>query len=419
MRVLWFAINPSMYDEKKVGGWIASLERIMRQYHPEISLGIAFEHEDTCFRKESGNVTYYPMHKKISGKDKFRVKFDYAYDWQLLKKNVMAVVEDFKPDIIQCFGSEWPFAAIASEVSVPVVVHMQGFMNAITVACQLSYSDYDRFRYSGFHPMQIYRNWRMNCRKAYVDGAERQILKSVKYFMGRTHWDKRVVEHYGSNAQYYHCEEAIRQEIYDTPHRWQFAQQPKMSLITVSQATEVKGNEMILRTARILKEDFHFDFVWKVAGNKDCFRQFEKKTGILASDVNVELLGFIDAQTIARELSQAQLYIHPAIIDNSPNSLCEAQLVGCPVVSANVGGISQLVEDGKTGILYPYNEPHTLAFRIMELHNNRMLLEALSGEESRVARKRHAPETIAADMTDIYSKIITHYRENHKKNVAE
>ena len=45
----------------------------------------------------------------------------------------------------------------------------------------------------------------------------------------------------------------------------------------------------------------------------------------------------IDSEQVAQELSSSRVYIHPAIIDNSPNSLCEAQIVGCPVIAANVG----------------------------------------------------------------------------------
>ena len=42
MRVLWFSVTPSLYDEKKYGGWIASLERIVKKYGNNIELAISF-----------------------------------------------------------------------------------------------------------------------------------------------------------------------------------------------------------------------------------------------------------------------------------------------------------------------------------------------------------------------------------------
>ena len=57
MKVLWFAVNPSLYDahrngEHNGGGWIASLEKIIRT-SDNIRLGVAFEHPDPIFKKEN------------------------------------------------------------------------------------------------------------------------------------------------------------------------------------------------------------------------------------------------------------------------------------------------------------------------------------------------------------------------------
>ena len=68
MKVLWFAVNPSLYDahrngEHNGGGWIASLEKIIRT-SDNIRLGVAFEHPDPIFKKEIDGVCYYPIRVK-------------------------------------------------------------------------------------------------------------------------------------------------------------------------------------------------------------------------------------------------------------------------------------------------------------------------------------------------------------------
>lgn len=64
MKVLWFAVTPSLYETLNKGhnggGWIASLEQIIRSA-PDIRLGIAFEHSDRIFKKEIDDVCYYPI----------------------------------------------------------------------------------------------------------------------------------------------------------------------------------------------------------------------------------------------------------------------------------------------------------------------------------------------------------------------
>ena len=124
--------------------------------------------------------------------------------------------------------------------------------------------------------------------------------------------------------------------------------------------------------------------------------------------MNVEPIGYIDDPAIIEELSKADFFIHPSIIDNSPHTVCEAQLIGCPVISSNVGGLPQLVSDGETGWLYPYNEPHTLAFLIGNLRGNKDLLEEVSHRETEIALKRHDPKRITGELIEVYERICSY-----------
>ena len=415
MKVLWFSATPSLYEEKKFGGWIASLELVVRNYCKNIELGIAFEHPDSVFKKETDNVTYYPMNIQCGAIGKLKSKANPNSKWDALKKKSLAVIEDFKPDIIQVFGSEWPYGALAEEVSIPVVIHMQGFLNVYNTSDSLAYRTFDDLCYHKFSPKSVLNGLLVKKRRQNQNEFEKQIMKKNRYFFGRTEWDKNIVRYYSPDAKYFYCPEALRPAIYDSQVKWSYHEDKKMNIVTISHAGTLKGNEILLRTAKILKEDFGFDFEWRVAGNPKAFSIFERKVGVKHEDVNIKLLGLIDADTIAKELSQAHIYVHPAIIDNSPNSLCEAQLIGCPVVTANVGGIPQLVTNEKTGILDPYNEPHTLAFCIMNLNNDREKLTMLSDNERKTALERHSPSAIAKYLTDYYEEIISDFSSNSRQ----
>ncbi len=396
--------------------------------------------------------------------------------WELLKPKCLKVIEDFKPDVIQVFGSEWPFGALAEEINIPIIIHMQGFMNVYVLSDDLAFSRADRLCFQIGNPKSIlislYQMLFYQKHQKYTKSFEQQIMKANRYFFGRTEWDRRLVEMYGApDSTYFYCPEALRSEIYE--EKWEYHKSSlstskdcdvgninkiikvnetdettttgngnptnptatvgntsninnvtntsnvnyackatntlmrnldeKLEIITVSQAGSRKGNEIILRTADILKNDFHLNFTWKVAGSKDAFHLFEKKSGLRHEDLNIELLGFIPASEVAKQLSTSHVYVHPSIADNSPNSLCEAQVVGCPVIAANVGGIPQLVEDGKTGLLYPYNEPHMLAYLLMKLDEEQ--LRELSANERRIAIERHDPKKIADVLMNTYEEI--------------
>ena len=122
--------------------------------------------------------------------------------------------------------------------------------------------------------------------------------------------------------------------------------------------------------------------------------------------MGIELLGMIGSEEIIEEMRSADLFVHPSIMDNSPNTVCEAQLIGCPVIASNVGGLPDLVENGKTGFLYPYNEPHTLAFMIANLRGDKKLLSEISKNEVTEARRRHDPQMIAEVMFRAYETIV-------------
>ena len=406
MRVLWFSVTPSLYDEKKYGGWIASLERIVKKYGNNIELAIAFEYQEDKLKVEKNGVVYYPINISNTVKDRLIEKVDFTYSWNRLKLKMLNVIEDFMPDVIQCFGSEWPYGLIAECTNIPVVIHMQGFSNIYSESCELVYSDWEYIRCNNFNPKVAFTT--LTNKKKNEDGLskERHLMKINRFFMGRTHWDEEIVRNYSPKSKYYYCPEALRPEIYDAP-KWTSNKSENMRLITITQAGTLKGNEIILRTAKILKEQFNFPFKWEVAGNAEAFRVAERKTRIRHEDYNISLLGMIDASEVAEKLANSDLYIHPAIIDNSPNSLCEAQVIGCPVIAANVGGIASLVDDGKTGILYPYNEPHMLAFKIMELGQNRELLKFLLENEIKTAIERHNPEDIYLYLYSVYKNVLS------------
>lgn len=399
MKVLWFSITPSCYDVKNTGSWIQALEEIFRKYLPEVELGIAFEHSDNVFKVERNGVTYYPVNTPKSNSP--------LKHFEEIRPKYLNVINDFKPDIVHCFGTErHHYGLLAKDVKVPFVIHMMGFMNIYDAMEDMALHSLDYWKYFSFNPLKVYLNHKATKRtKAENQMLEKQVMECNRYFMGRTEWDKNIVKYYSHDAEYFHCPEAIRPEIYNALVRWNFKKDSKIRLVTIGNSGSLKGNDVMLKAAWLLKNEFHVDFEWIYTSDPYKMGFFEKVVGIKHADVNIKLIGRIDAKRIAEELSKAELYIHPSIIDNSPNTLCEAQLVGIPVIAANTGGLAQMVEDGKTGVLYPFNEAHALAFAIMNLHNDEERLCTMSDAEYKMSHMRHNPELIAKRVMEIYDEI--------------
>ena len=140
MRILWFTNTSSCYQEKvggyNGGGWISSLELELKKKEG-IELAICFyTNKENEVKKEiqNGTIYYLLSRPKKSLAYTFitlRAKFEKS---SLLQEKValpelVKVVRDFNPDIIQVFGSENIYALIAKYVNMPVVLHIQGLLS--------------------------------------------------------------------------------------------------------------------------------------------------------------------------------------------------------------------------------------------------------------------------------------------------
>ena len=135
------------------------------------------------------------------------------------------------------------------------------------------------------------------------------------------------------------------------------------------------------------------DFIWKCFGNINP-SVVEKQLGMKHKDINVSLCGVASAEQLRDEISKATVYVHTSYIDNSPNSLCEAQILGCTPIATYVGGIPSLIKNGETGYLVPANDPYQLAFLLEDLFLNPEKNLAIGKAAKEVAVVRHNPDQI-------------------------
>lgn len=418
IRVLCITHECSLQDGVDEMCLAARYEYVIKNFtRGRVSLGVAYMsdsvHEDIL---SIDGVEYFAVHGKMG------VGISQE-EWDITRREMLKIIENFKPDIIHCFGAEWPSGLIAKDTTIPVVIHMMGYLHSYYESMEVTYgkpvvpefkrSELSRIVRRVITPDVLKKEEDLKSRaKAIVNHIERSkeiesdVMSSNFYYMGRTLWDRNIVEYYSRNSTYYHVSEAVKNEIYSSAGKWEYVNSGKLRLLSLSLADDRKGNEIILRTSRLLKELLDIDFEWIVAGEVDIFPNYEDRCGINRDEVNVELIGRIGTSRIIEELKKANLFIHPSLIDNSPHSVCEAQLVGCPVIASNVGGVPQLVEDGATGFLFPYNEPHTLAFLIANIWKNGELLTQISKRAVEVSLRRHNPETIANELIESYWAII-------------
>ena len=399
MRILWFTNTSSCYKPENNahngGGWISSLEQEIKKV-TDIKLGICFFLDNEKNKIKQNNTTYYPI-----GSYKYSIKDKIINQIPLLKKQnkqeifylnrFLEVIEDFKPDVINIFGSEGIFGTISQHIKIPTILHIQGIITPyLTAFCPPRYS-YNSIIFNSINPFNIIKNYRKIKGWQYNAIREQKMLANIPYFMGRTEWDRRITEIYAPNAKYYHCNELLRDIFYDeAPRR---IDNENLIITTTISSPYYKGFDTIIQAASILKNELKMNFTWNIYGiNK--INHYENKFKINAKSCNIKIGGIIDQKELYKRLLETTVFVHPSYIDNSPNSVCEAQILGCPVIATNAGGIPSLIENKETGLLVPTNDPYQMAYLIREVYKNKNLANKISKAGRKIALLRHDKKEI-------------------------
>lgn len=417
MKVLWLSITnganvrPNHPDNYNGGGWIASLQHALCGNN-DIELALSFLSDDLSGKDIQNGVTYYPIHapKKSAFKKILHYYGGYKHDDNSQHlTSILEVISDFQPDVIHLFGIENPLATILGRINIPVVVHLQGLL-----------APYDNaffpvgFNKSSFLLPLTVNEWLIRNGYRYAKNniqirgrQELQRFKNIAFCMGRTEWDHHVSQLLAPQSKYFHVDEVLRMPFYDNAGKWESRNGSVVITSTISE-TIYKGLDLILKTARLLKHECHLNFKWQVIGinqQSRIIRFFERNLGINSESVNVEYMGVMNANELVSTLLDTSMYVHPSYIDNSPNSLCEAQMLGLPVIATYVGGIPSLIKHGETGFLVPSNAPFELAYHIKQIADSPALAQQISKAGTGSAMARHDKEKITSDLLDVYKRI--------------
>lgn len=410
MKILWFEISiPAAYSSSKlpVMGWQDSLEEMVKG-REDIELTISFEAPMGSVPKTINGIKYIPICTHYNWLERQRMSYSYDVIIDKIIPKCVDVVNAIRPDVIHVFGNEWPFGLVAEYVDVPVIIHIQGsiipYNNALYPP---KYNHFDMIRTAGLNIRKQFRLWKDEHKNESRKLMEERTWKAVKYYMGRTSWDYALSKILSPESMYFHVEEALRPFILNYGQKWRGYDGGKVKLVTTGMWNFWKGPDMLLKTAKILLES-NVDFEWKVAGGIEpqIKKTVERKEQCSFADCNVEILGFQNPESLCELLCNSTMYVHTAYIENSPNSICEAQLLGLPIVSTNVGGISSLVKYGEEGLLVPANDPWQMAYAIISLAENYNEMRKYSDNNVLRARERHSKENIFNQLMEAYKMVL-------------
>lgn len=414
MKVLIISPSKGLYDSQTEGyngvGWVASLQKYLEK-EADIELAFTFVTPQPLQKEKRGNTTYYPIHiPDRSGLEKLYYYW-YGYKKDIFDKSIVKplkeVINDFAPDVIHIFGTESNLAYIVDETDIPCVVHLQGLLCAVSnISYPASVSENDFMSITDIREFWLRNGVVFNNRRMKVSAErEKEHLKRCRYIIGRTQWDREIAELYNPDVQYFHVDEVLRAPFYKAK-KWEY-NGGKLRIVSTLSPTIYKGFDIVIKTAKVMQEsgvDFEWDIIG-INGDHKIIGMLEKACGLRSVNLNINYLGIKQPEEIIEILHKATMYVHPSYIDNSPNSLCEAQYLEVPTIATNVGGIPTIMNNDERYMATPV-VPHSLATRILALYKEIKTVNYINTFNT-IAQERHNPGKIIESLKSAYRTIIT------------
>ncbi len=417
MRVLWLCSTPSLgaahlgVPAALVGGWTAALEAALRR-RGGVDLSVGFPWPDPGVgRFESDGHRYLPFPAYPRGGRLRRLLVDSSCRLEPAAevRHLSRVVEAARPELVHVWGTEGFFGLVAGRTDLPVLIEIQGLRTRYAEVYCRGLTRLDLLRHgspkrliNGRSLLHGYYRYRRTAER------ERRILATAEYLSGRTRWDREATAPLAPGARYFHVDRVLRAPFYEA--RWR--RRPAdggLRLVSTVRGNAYKGIEVVAACAELLRPRLAGGLRWTVVGvrpGEEVHRIVEHKLGLSFADLGLRLAGRQPADEVARRLLESDLFVLPAHIENSPNGLCEAMLVGMPTVSTRVGGVPSLVDDGDDGLLVPPGDPRAMAQAILRLAADPGLGDRLAAAARRRAQRRHDPRAIADALVEVYRQIL-------------
>lgn len=341
------------------------------------------------------------------GKGNLTYNKEYETSWKIINNHV-------KPDIVHIHGTEFThgLAYVKAVGKKNVVVSIQGMKSVIAeyytaglswkdIICNMTIHDFLKggiyAEKNAFHSTGL---------------LERELIKKVDYVIGRTTWDKSHTYSINRNRKYFVCNETL-QSTYYAGDLWSHEKCKKHSIFISQAYYPLKGMHIVLKAIPLIIEKYP-DLTIRVAGNditsyhgfnglrhNTTYWKYLKKI-IHKYDLQdrIRFTGHLAPEQMKQEYLFSNVFICPSSIENSPNSLCEAQILGVPCICSYAGGIPDLMK-GDEEHLYRFDDYEMLAYLIDDVFTKGTINPIV-----KIAEQRHNPKLNNDRLLAIYNEIL-------------
>lgn len=413
MKIIWLGgiVLPKIAKKEglpitNANGWLVNLADILGTQE-NIQLVYLFDAEN-CFSGKTENYKYYGIQCDKSTKRKLGVEY---------KKQIKEIFDIEKPDVIHIWGTEGSHSLAVVEVCKELnilekaVVSIQGLVGkyAQHYSAYLPHSVMHTFSIKDLLQGDVAKRMQEFRIRGEIESETLSIAKNV---IGRTEWDMACVWDINPDAKYYFNNETLREEFYSG--MWMYENCEKHSIFCSQAYNPIKGAHLIVAALPRIKKVYpdvklyiggkNYRSVpkWKRNGYENYLLTMIDSNGL---QDNVCFTGFLSAEEMKNRYLQSNVFVSASSIENSPNSVGEAMILGMPVVASRVGGVHNMLTHGTEGYLYPADETYMLSYYVCKIFADVDLATKLGRNARNHALVTHDPKINLNTLIQIYVEL--------------
>jgi len=179
----------------------------------------------------------------------------------------------------------------------------------------------------------------------------------------------------------------------------------KYDVLFLGRLTKAKGVDILLKAIKIIKEKYQKEIKAVIVGKGYLEEELKGLVMELEIKKEVEFLGV--RKDIEKLMKSTKLFVLPSRWEGLPLTILEAMSSGAGIIATKVGGIPEVIQSGKEGILISPEDPEALARVITELLKDRELREKLGINAYKKVKEKYSIEVYSKNMLEFYKSLIT------------
>ncbi len=300
------------------------------------------------------------------------------------KKTIRQIINEYEPNLIHFHGTGPNLMSIIGIPKKSIIITQHG-INRIELKYQSTLKNIIKFLFKSLIEYYYFPRF-----QNYIFISKNNLELTEKYFPIK-------------NINYKIIPNAVNEKFFKIAPK----QHTDNNILYVGSISRLKNIFLLLKTLNDLKNNGKI-FNLTVIGNVKDKKYYKKcQKYILENQLSkyISFKGPLSQIELISIYSQIDIFVLPSQQENYPISVLEAMAASRITVASDVGGVSEIINNRKTGFIFKNNNHRELYNILFELYNNDRLIHLISSQAKKFISKTHSPQHIARSTNKFYKSI--------------